>query len=107
MSTEKVTYPLRLSRDLRDFLRAKAEQEQLSFNALLVNSLVRYWRWAPRRVVAHAVVDHVEQAGGHGSRDRAPGRYPDTPRNAPCPCGSGKKFKRCCGVSGNVSSNNS
>jgi sulfatase maturation enzyme AslB (radical SAM superfamily) len=20
-----------------------------------------------------------------------------TPRNAPCPCGSGKKFKRCCG----------
>ena len=22
---------------------------------------------------------------------------PRTPRNAPCPCGSGKKFKRCCG----------
>jgi len=21
----------------------------------------------------------------------------ETPRNAPCPCGSGKKFKRCCG----------
>ncbi len=20
-------------------------------------------------------------------------------RNAPCPCGSGRKFKRCCGVS--------
>ncbi|MDO9542425.1 MAG: SEC-C metal-binding domain-containing protein, partial [Kiritimatiellia bacterium] len=20
-----------------------------------------------------------------------------TPRNAPCPCGSGKKYKRCCG----------
>ncbi|MFK7871112.1 MAG: SEC-C metal-binding domain-containing protein [Roseobacter sp.] len=19
-------------------------------------------------------------------------------RNAPCPCGSGKKFKKCCGV---------
>ncbi|MBK8264031.1 MAG: UPF0149 family protein [Nannocystis sp.] len=23
---------------------------------------------------------------------------PQVPRNAPCPCGSGKKFKRCCGV---------
>jgi SEC-C motif-containing protein len=29
-------------------------------------------------------------------------RSPRTPagRNAPCPCGSGEKFKRCCGVSG-------
>jgi len=24
--------------------------------------------------------------------------YPDTARNASCPCGSGKKYKRCCGV---------
>jgi len=23
--------------------------------------------------------------------------YPGTGRNAPCPCGSGKKYKRCCG----------
>lgn len=23
--------------------------------------------------------------------------YPGTPRNAPCPCGSGKKYKKCCG----------
>jgi uncharacterized protein YecA (UPF0149 family) len=21
-------------------------------------------------------------------------------RNAPCPCGSGKKYKRCCGANG-------
>ena len=25
---------------------------------------------------------------------------PKTPRNAPCPCGSGKKYKYCCGKSG-------
>ena len=25
-------------------------------------------------------------------------KYPGTPRSAPCPCGSGKKYKRCCGV---------
>ena len=30
---------------------------------------------------------------------REPIRREDTPgRNAPCPCGSGRKFKRCCGV---------
>jgi preprotein translocase subunit SecA len=27
-------------------------------------------------------------------------KEPKVGRNAPCPCGSGKKFKRCCGVSG-------
>ena len=25
------------------------------------------------------------------------GKFPGTGRNAPCPCGSGKKYKRCCG----------
>ncbi len=25
-------------------------------------------------------------------------RPPQVPRNAPCPCGSGKKYKRCCGA---------
>ncbi|WP_342780377.1 SEC-C metal-binding domain-containing protein [Desulfoglaeba alkanexedens] len=24
-------------------------------------------------------------------------KYPRTGRNAPCPCNSGKKYKRCCG----------
>ena len=27
-----------------------------------------------------------------------PETSPETPRNAPCPCGSGQKFKRCCGI---------
>jgi len=34
------------------------------------------------------------------SVDAAPAAFPSqpqTPRNAPCPCGSGDKFKRCCG----------
>jgi hypothetical protein len=26
-------------------------------------------------------------------------RYPGTARGAPCPCGSGEKYKRCCGKS--------
>ena len=28
----------------------------------------------------------------------APGARPKVGRNDPCPCGSGKKFKKCCGV---------
>lgn len=28
---------------------------------------------------------------------RAGKKYPGTGRNAPCPCNSGKKYKRCCG----------
>jgi hypothetical protein len=27
-----------------------------------------------------------------------PEKFPGTGRNAPCPCGSGKKYKCCCGV---------
>ncbi len=33
------------------------------------------------------------------SRAAAPPAPPQTPRNALCPCGSGIKFKRCCGTS--------
>ncbi|MFO7871567.1 MAG: anaerobic sulfatase maturase [Kiritimatiellia bacterium] len=29
-----------------------------------------------------------------------PADYPDVGRNDPCPCGSGKKFKKCCGSAG-------
>ena len=34
----------------------------------------------------------------HSSRTLAqPPRYPGVTRNDPCPCGSGRKFKKCCG----------
>jgi hypothetical protein len=29
-----------------------------------------------------------------------PAKFHGTPRNARCPCGSGKKYKRCCYLSG-------
>jgi len=31
-------------------------------------------------------------------RRRGPGEAGAVGRNAPCPCGSGRKFKRCCGA---------
>jgi uncharacterized protein YchJ len=33
-----------------------------------------------------------------GSVDETNPISPQTPRNSPCPCGSGLKFKRCCGA---------
>lgn len=35
-----------------------------------------------------------EPAPQPSSREK---KYPGTGRNAPCPCNSGKKYKRCCG----------
>ena len=32
-----------------------------------------------------------------GPSGRRQTKYPGTGRNAPCPCNSGKKYKRCCG----------
>ncbi|CAK0751858.1 SEC-C domain-containing protein [Gammaproteobacteria bacterium] len=29
-------------------------------------------------------------------------KYPGTGRNEPCPCGSGKKYKKCCGASESI-----
>src|SRR6476646_2975875 len=37
------------------------------------------------------------RADGAPAGDDA-GAYPGTPKNAPCPCGSGKKYKRCHGA---------
>ncbi|GAB7043660.1 MULTISPECIES: SEC-C metal-binding domain-containing protein [Catenuloplanes] len=40
---------------------------------------------------------HIDAAlGVHGAAGQVPPK--DPPRNAPCPCGSGRKFKRCCGA---------
>ncbi len=40
---------------------------------------------------------YVEGAPGGGTIQR---ESPRVGRNAPCPCGSGKKYKRCCGKPG-------
>ncbi len=39
-------------------------------------------------------LDFVEETNAAKARLTQP--YPNTSRNAPCPCGSGKKFKNCC-----------
>jgi len=44
--------------------------------------------------------DHSRQTPAAQTRPTTmlrPAKYPGTARNAPCPCNSGKKYKRCCG----------
>ena len=38
------------------------------------------------------------QGGGEGAKRPVKRDAPKIGRNAPCPCGSGKKYKKCCGV---------
>ena len=74
-----------------------------------VENLVRPRLWEPRWVEGS---DHAceEEDGDNWNEDddtAEPGRVvgpaavspqPQASRNAPCPCGSGKKYKKCCGA---------
>jgi uncharacterized protein len=44
-----------------------------------------------------AVTPSVIKINGHFVEQRQPKRAPKVGRNDPCPCGSGKKYKKCCG----------
>ena len=58
---------------------------------------------APPTQGAPVRVSNVRESGGGSSGGVAVAARPSAPtgqkvgRNAPCPCGSGKKYKRCCG----------
>ena len=45
----------------------------------------------------HEVSRFRREGGRWVYRDAVPGTGSKPSRNAPCPCGSGKKYKRCCG----------
>lgn len=71
---------------LPDAARWRAEREEL-------------YREQERRASAWDAVDEPEAAGEPGFVAMQPIRRtePKVGRNDPCPCGSGKKFKKCCG----------
>ncbi len=59
---------------------------------------------AVRGVQAHHGDEAADTGGGAGSGSSvsvggSDGDWSKTPRNAPCPCGSGRKFKKCHGLS--------
>jgi hypothetical protein len=49
-----------------------------------------------------AEIGHEEGSGREGESEikevEPPHAAPKTGRNDPCPCGSGRKFKKCCGA---------
>jgi preprotein translocase subunit SecA len=77
-----------------------------SLNKMMVNNRAQQ----PQVSAMAAARQHAAQGGapaqlGHGAPPAAapapqPIRHtgPETGRNDPCPCGSGKKFKKCCGA---------
>lgn len=52
-----------------------------------VNELSRFCKEQGRWYYLDGVVKSIAK----------PGQHTNTGKNAPCPCGSGKKYKRCCG----------
>lgn len=51
------------------------------------------------RAVDRAMVAHDSQPATKSSESDESERQPRKfPRNGPCPCGSGKKYKKCCGL---------
>ncbi len=48
------------------------------------------------KVVAEKIWAERAATGDDSSRDRIPSGHHPVERNSPCPCGSGKKYKRCC-----------
>jgi len=65
-------------------------------------SLVRiYAFWKDRRQDAPSgLIDDKSHHDGHQEFGQIVHGGPKIGRNDPCPCGSGKKFKRCCGSDG-------
>jgi uncharacterized protein YecA (UPF0149 family) len=54
---------------------------------------------APMILRHHEMFPNMPRMGAHTAESPAPRetQYPGTGRNEPCPCKSGKKYKRCCG----------
>ena len=74
----------------------------------LFQYMLNHLRQTITSVMAHVVFDPApmdedaigDGGGGGAPRETTTASTPPqkTPRNAPCPCGSGKKFKHCCGA---------
>ena len=70
-----------------ELVKTPAQREELSKQIPASVGLI-YKFWAPQRRAA-------DIASGKTSENE----NPKISRNAPCPCGSGRKYKKCCGAS--------
>jgi uncharacterized protein YecA (UPF0149 family) len=80
--TDRITIALRLAPELHAQLKALADGDQRSLNAFIGRAL--------SNVVART-------APSMPQRLPVPSRIRKVPPNQRCPCGSGTKYKKCCG----------
>jgi hypothetical protein len=70
-------------------------------NKGLIDNVVEEMHWwacyNPRRDSSPKLADSFRAPAGRHDADTAARSHAKIGRNAPCPCGSGKKYKRCCG----------
>ena len=98
--------------DLMDRIKEEVAQNIFRTGSSMEN-LQNFWQSLNKMMVnnqsqsqATAMAAAKQQAAGHGAPPGAPPPaaqpiHRDAPkvgRNDPCPCGSGKKYKKCCGV---------
>lgn len=70
-----------------ELVKTPAQREELSKQIPASVGLI-YKFWAPQRRAADIASGKITDS-----------EIPKISRNAPCPCGSGRKFKKCCGAS--------
>lgn len=77
------------------------EPERLQVVDLVPGAAALGWLLGDSGVLAEWQAERIARGLGHGLRPaRASASEPlsKVGRNAPCPCGSGQKFKRCCAL---------
>ena len=84
-----VEYRLEGSEMFDEMINSIREQTVRSLFVLTVR------REAPKR--EQVAKPMAENAGSDGTVKKQPVRKQKIGRNDPCPCGSGKKYKNCCG----------
>ena len=84
------TLTVRIPETLKKQAQAYSDNLGISLNALINVSLDEYLN--SRQSLKSDNKVEIEPDSSKESIKK------DIPRNAPCPCGSGKKYKRCCGA---------
>jgi hypothetical protein len=87
-------YERQYDRAFRTWTRYQEAKQMAEFRA--AKEIVRQAEAEERAVHAQAE-ERIEFLKNKKRANEPNSAGPATPRNAPCPCGSGVKFKRCCG----------
>jgi uncharacterized protein len=93
IGTVLMTLSFFASRDLAEAFQAQGALRTESLEAT-AESLLRVF---PEALAEYAHLGRSVLGAIPATPARTPGRVTRVGRNDPCPCGSGKKFKRCCG----------